>query len=65
MKNSVQNSVIENNPKFKTTKKHKDIHGYGIKIVKSIVEKYNGMMELFEQDGFFIADIWISCGDFE
>lgn len=31
MKNSVQNSVIENNPKFKTTKKHKDIHGYGIK----------------------------------
>lgn len=65
MKNSVQNSVIENNPKFKTTKKHKDIHGYGIKIVKSIVEKYNGMMELFEQDSFFIADIWISCGDFE
>ena len=65
MKNSIQNSVIENNPKLQTTKKHKDIHGYGIKSVKGIVEKYNGMMELFEQDGFFIADIWISCGDFE
>ena len=65
MKNSVQNSVIENNPKLQTTKKHKDIHGYGIKSVKGIVEKYNGMMELFEQDGFFIADIWVSCGDFE
>lgn len=65
MKNSVQNSVIENNPKFQTTKKHKDIHGYGIKSIKSIVKKYNGMMELFEQDGFFIADIWVSCKDFE
>ena len=65
MKNSIQNSVIENNPKLQTTKKHRDIHGYGIKSVKGIVEKYNGMMELFEQDGFFIADIWISCGDFE
>lgn len=65
MKNSVQNSVIENNPEFETTKKNKNVHGYGIKSVKSIVEKYNGMMELFEQDGFFIADIWVSCGDFE
>lgn len=65
MKNSVQNSVIENNPKLQTTKKHKYIHGYGLKSVKSIVEKYNGMMELFEQDGFFIADIWVSCKDFE
>ncbi len=65
MKNSVQNSVIETNPEFKTTKRNKKVHGYGIKSVKSIVEKYNGMMELFEQDGFFIADIWVSCGDFE
>ena len=65
MKNSIQNSVIENNPKLQTTKKHRDIHGYGIKSVKGIVEKYNGMMELFEQDGFFIADIWVSCEDFE
>lgn len=65
MKNSVRNSVIETNPEFKTTKRNKKVHGYGIKSVKSIVEKYNGMMELFEKDGFFIADIWISCGDFE
>ena len=65
MKNSIQNSVIENNPKLQTTKKHRDIHGYGIKSVKGIVEKYNGMMELFEQAGFFIADIWVSCEDFE
>lgn len=65
MKNSVQGSVIETNPEFKTTKKNKNIHGYGIRSVKGIVEKYNGMMELFEQDGFFIVDIWVSCGDFE
>lgn len=65
MKNSIQNSVIENNPKLQTTKKHKDIHGYGIKSVKGIVKKYNGMMELFEQNGFFIADIWVSCKDLE
>lgn len=65
MKNSVRDSVIKNNPDFKTTKKHKDIHGYGIKSIKDIVKKYNGMMELFEQDSFFIADIWIPCRDFE
>ncbi len=65
MKNSVQDSVLKNNPELKTTKKHKDIHGYGIKSIKDIVKKYNGMMELFEQDGFFIADIWVSCKNFE
>ena len=65
MKNSVQASVIETNPEFKTTKKNKNIHGYGIRSVRGIVEKYNGMMELFEQDGFFIVDIWVSCGDYE
>ncbi len=61
VKNHIKGSVIKNNPMFKTTKKQKGIHGYGIKTIKDIVKKYNGMMEMYEKDGYFVVDIWIMC----
>ena len=36
-----------------TTKKNQDIHGYGVKIVKKIVEKYQGYYEYKIEDGSF------------
>ena len=65
MKNTIQSPVLENNPDLSTTKKQKDIHGYGVKNVKDIVKRHNGMVEFFEKDKMFIADIWIPCKDFE
>ncbi len=65
LKNSISESVLQSNPELKTTKSQKGIHGYGIKSVKDIVKKYNGMIEFFEKNSVFIADIWLPCRDFE
>lgn len=65
IKNTIQSPVLKDNPELRTTKRQKDIHGYGIKAVKDIVERHNGMMELFEQNQLFIVDIWIPSNDFE
>lgn len=40
-----------------TSKKNKELHGYGIENIKSIVEKYNGTLELENIDGYFISRI--------
>lgn len=36
-----------------TTKKDKENHGYGLKIVKDIAEKYNGLSDFYVQDEYF------------
>ena len=57
MKNSIEGSVIQNNPNLITTKKDKHLHGLGTKIIKDIAKKYNGMADFFENDDFFICHI--------
>ena len=48
--NSVVGNVLDCNPELMTTKDDKAGHGIGLKVVKSIVKKYNGHMN-FEQEG--------------
>lgn len=44
-----------------TTKKDGAMHGFGIKNVKKVVEKYDGMIQLFEEDtGLFCCDILLN-----
>ncbi|MCD8188517.1 MAG: ATP-binding protein [Ruminococcus sp.] len=64
LKNSIKKSVLESNPELKTTKVQKKIHGYGLKSVRDIVNKYNGMIEIYEKNGLFIMDIWIPSEGF-
>lgn len=64
LKNSIKKSVLESNPVLKTTKVQKKIHGYGLKSVRYIVNKYNGMIEIYEKNGLFIMDIWIPSEGF-
>lgn len=45
---------------FLTTKKNKDDHGLGIKIVKELAERYGGTLELRSEEGFFTATLMIS-----
>ena len=56
VKNTVVASVLENNPELETTK-DEDGHGYGLKQIKSIVEKYDGMIDIEEENGMFIVNI--------
>lgn len=40
--NSTYDNVLENNKRFLTSKKEKALHGYGIKNVRDIIDKYHG-----------------------
>lgn len=53
MKNTINKSVIKNNPELMTTKKDRDMHGLGTKIIKDHVNKYNGITDYYEENGYF------------
>lgn len=57
MKNSIDNSVIANNPELKTNKKDKSNHGYGTKIIKELAEKHHGFADFYEQDNMFCCNV--------
>ena len=59
VKNAITGSVLQDNPELKTTKKKKEEHGKGVPQIKSIVEKYEGMCDFYEEDGYFISCAFI------
>lgn len=44
----------------KTTKEREDIHGFGLKSVKRICDKYKGTLDITVEDGFFTVNILFS-----
>lgn len=62
-KNPIIDSTIKNNPEFKTTKKDKHLHGYGIKSMKKAVESANGLIEFYEADNYFICHVALPASD--
>lgn len=59
MTNSIAASAMSGNRDLTTTKENKEYHGYGIKNIKRIVKKYEGMINFFEENNFFGCDILI------
>ena len=57
VKNTIQESVLETNQKLESRKKDKAHHGFGLKSVREIVEKYQGSMEAYEEKNVFIISI--------
>lgn len=57
--NSIEESVLESNSSLKTSKQDKKEHGFGIQSVKQIVDKYYGMVDFYEQDNMFYADVML------
>ncbi|MBR6807490.1 MAG: GHKL domain-containing protein [Clostridia bacterium] len=57
VKNDIESSVIEKNRDLATTKKDKSAHGFGLRSVRSITEKYNGIFEYYEKDGKFCVQV--------
>ena len=57
--NSLETSVINENKNLKTTKSDKKFHGYGIKNIRDIASKYNGKTEFTEENGQFVARVWL------
>ncbi len=59
MKNSIDNPVLKNNRSLKTTKENKMYHGFGTKNINKIINNYNGIINYFEENGYFCCDILI------
>lgn len=51
--NTVDYNVLEVNPQMKTWKKDNDIHGIGLKSVRDIVERYDGMLNFNQESNRF------------
>ncbi|NYB75555.1 GHKL domain-containing protein [Sedimentibacter hydroxybenzoicus DSM 7310] len=55
--NTIDKAVLKENGQLVTTKKDKENHGMGIKSVRKIVEKYNGIMDFKEDKNNFTCKI--------
>lgn len=55
VKNRISNSVLRENPDLQTSKAEKKDHGIGVSLIKEISEKYGGMCDFYEKDGFFCS----------
>ncbi len=54
VENSAPENTLENNKQFVTTKRDNTMHGYGIKSIKSITEKYNGIANFSQNKGYIM-----------
>lgn len=57
--NTIEKSVLESNPELLTSKNVSG-HGWGMKSVKSIVEKYSGLFDCYEKNNRFTVHISFS-----
>ena len=60
VQNSIDESVLNKNKGLKSTKANSELHGYGIKSVKRIVEKYEGNIDFIEDGNSFIVDVFLT-----
>ena len=59
VKNSIEQSVLSDNPNLITCKEDRVFHGNGIPSVKKIAEYYNGCTNFIEKDNMFISKIML------
>lgn len=57
--NTIKESILSGNKTLKTSKSDTKNHGIGIKSVKSRAEKYNGKTQFTEENGQFVARVWL------
>lgn len=63
VKNTIINSVLEDNPNLISTKNEKEVHGLGILSMKEVVQKHNGSIEFYESDNKFCCDMLLDIPD--
>lgn len=59
IENYTEEDLIFKNGLPTTTKKNKEYHGYGLKSISYIVEKYNGNMTVYLENNWFHVDIFL------
>ena len=59
IENTIQHDVLIQNPLLKTTKKDRDLHGYGITSCQRIVDNCSGVLSFSQKKNFFVCTIVI------
>ena len=59
IQNSINKSVLKHNPELRTSKRGKLFHGIGLQSVKNTVHRNGGMIDFYEKNQEFVADVWL------
>lgn len=59
VKNHISTSVLKTNTSLDTSKTDTDNHGIGMKQIKEITEKYEGILDIYEEQGMFCVNVMI------
>lgn len=57
IKNTIQDSILKRNHQLKSHKKNNKEHGWGLKSVREIVERHDGMIDIYEKNSMFIVSV--------
>ncbi len=57
VRNSISHSILKENPELATTKAERAEHGFGIKTIKFISDKYGGTTDFYEENLTFVCQI--------
>ena len=60
IENTAPENALENNKQLATTKDDTSRHGYGVKSIRSIAEKYNGMVDFSQTEDRFRSTVVMS-----
>lgn len=55
--NSILQSVLSGNSELKTTKRKTFLHGFGVKSIRTIAEKYSGSVDFYEENLTFFCRV--------
>lgn len=50
MSNSVRENPLENNPELFTSKEDRNMHGFGMQIIRNVADKYQGIVRIEGSD---------------
>lgn len=59
VKNKIAHSVLEDNPDLISDKEEKSLHGMGVKKIRALTEKYDGLCDFYEKEHYFCACVFI------
>lgn len=55
VRNTIHNSILQNNPAMSTTKEEKEKHGIGLNSVRYLVKRMDGSFQMREENGWFLS----------
>lgn len=59
IKNTIDTSVLNHNPQLISVKQDNENHGIGVKQVREIVKRYDGMLDIYEENKMFCVVVLI------